>query len=128
MKGIIVKYGTFLIVPFVIVVIAITLCTLRVREKLPITLISISGQKGIAYIPLNAPSPRLIVKGDSLVLETAQSGNIKCLVTNTTIEANNIRAEVDISSMKEFRGNTLCSAYLVIREIPMLELVIQKVL
>ena len=40
----------------------------------------------------------------------------------------NIRAEVDISSMKEFRGNTLCSAYLVIREIPMLELVIQKVL
>jgi len=30
----------------------------------------------------------------------------------------NIRAEVDISSMKEFRGNTLCSAYLVIREIP----------
>lgn len=126
MKGIIVKYGTFLIVPFVIVIIAITLCTLRVREKLPITLISVSGQKGIAYIPLNAP--RLIVKGDSLVLETAQSGNIKCLITNTTIEANNIRAEVDISSMKEFRGNTLCSAYLVIREIPMLELVIQKVL
>lgn len=125
MKGIIVKYGTFLIVPFVIVIIAITLCTLRVREKLPITLISVSGQKGIAYIP-NAP--RLIVKGDSLVLETAQSGNIKCLVTNTTIEANNIRTEVDISSMKEFRGNTLCSAYLVIREIPMLELVIQKVL
>lgn len=40
----------------------------------------------------------------------------------------NIRAEVDISSMNEFRGNTLCSAYLVIREIPMLELVIQKVL
>ena len=40
----------------------------------------------------------------------------------------NIRAEVDISSMKDFRGNTLCSAYLVIREIPMLELVIQKVL
>ena len=47
---------------------------------------------------------------------------------NTNIEANNIRAEVDISSMKEFRGNILCSAYLVIREIPMLELVIQKVL
>lgn len=40
----------------------------------------------------------------------------------------NIRAEVDISSMNEFRGNKLCSAYLVIREIPMLELVIQKVL
>ena len=40
----------------------------------------------------------------------------------------NIRAEVDISSMKEFRGNTFCSVYLVIREIPMLELVIQKVL
>ena len=38
----------------------------------------------------------------------------------------NIRAEVDISSMKEFRGNTLCSAYFVTGEIPMLELVIQK--
>lgn len=125
MKGIIVKYGTFLIVPFVIVVIAVTLCTLKVREKLPVTLVSVSGQKGIAYIPLNAQ--RLIVKGYSLVLETSQSGSIKCLVTNTTIEANNVRAEVDISSVKEFCGNTLCNAYLVIKEVPMLELVIQKV-
>lgn len=124
MKGIFVKYGTFLIVPFVIVVIAITLCTLKVREKLPVTLISISGQKGIAYIPLNAQM--LIVKGDSLVLETSQSGSIKCLVTDTKIETNNIRAEVDIDTMKEFCSNTLCNAYLVLREVPMLELVIQK--
>lgn len=125
MKGIIVKYGTFLIVPFVVAVIAVTLCTLKVREKLPVTLVSVSGQKGIAYIPLNAQ--RLIVKGYSLVLETSQSGSIKCLVTNTTIEANNVRAEVDISSVKEFCGNTLCNAYLVIKEVPMLDLVIQKV-
>ena len=125
MKGIIVKYGTFLIVPFVIVVIAITLCTLKVREKLPVTLISVSAQKGIAYIPLNAQIP--ITQGDSLVLETSQSGNIECLVTDTSMEANNIRAEVHISSMKEFCGNTLCNAYLVIKEVPMLELVIQKV-
>ena len=47
---------------------------------------------------------------------------------NTNIEANNSRAEVDRRAMKECRGNTLCSAYLVIRDIPMLELVIQKVL
>lgn len=125
MKGIIVKYGTFLIVPFVIAVIAVTLCTLKVREKLPVTLVSVSGQKGIAYIPLNAQM--LIFKGDSLVLETSQSGNIKCLITDTSMEANNIRAEVNISSMKEFCGNTLCNAYLVIKEVPMLELVIQKI-
>ena len=125
MKGIIVKYGTFLIVPFVIVVIAVTLCTLKVREKLPVTLIRVSEQKEIAYIPLNAQ--KLIVKGDSLVLETSQSGNIKCLITDTSMEANNIRAEVNISSMKEFCGNTLCNAYLVIEEVPMLELVIQKI-
>lgn len=125
MKGIIVKYGTFLIVPFVIVVIAFTLCTLKVREKLPVTLISVSAQKGIAYIPLNAQIP--ITQGDSLVLETSQLGNIKCLVTDTSMEANNIRAEVNISSMKELCGNTLCNAYLVIKEVPMLELVVQKV-
>ena len=125
MKGIIVKYGTFLIVPFVIVVIAVTLCTLKVREKLPVTLIRVSEQKGIAYIPLNAQ--RLIVKGDTLVLETSQSENIRCLVMDTRVEANNVRAEVNISSMKEFCGNTLCNAYLVIKEVPMLELVIQKV-
>lgn len=125
MKGIIIKYGTFLIVPFVIAVIAITLCTLRIREKLPVTLISVSAQKGIAYIPLNVQ--KSIAKGDSLVLETSQSGNIKCLVTDTSMEANNIRAEVNISSMKEFCGNTLCNAYLVIKEMPMLELVVQKV-
>ena len=125
MKGFIVKYGTFLIVPFVIAVIGITLCTLRVREKLPVTLIRFSNQDGIAYIPLNAQ--RFIVKGNTLVLETSQSENIKCLVMGAVIEANNVRAEVNISSVKNFGGNTICDAYLVVREVPMLELVIQKV-
>lgn len=125
MKGIIVKYGTFLIVPFVIAVIALTLCKLRVREKLPVTFVSVSNEKGIAYIPLNAQMS--IAKGDSLVLETSQSGNIKCIVTDTTIEPNNIRVGIDISSIKELGGNTLCNVYLITKEVQMLELVIQKV-
>ena len=43
------------------------------------------------------------------------------------MEENNIRVGVNISSLKEFESNTLCNAYLVIKEVPMLELVIQKV-
>lgn len=125
MKGIIVKYGTFLIVPFVIAVIALTLCKLRVREKLPVTLVSVSNEKGIAYIPQNAQMS--ISKGDSLVLETSQSGNIKCIVTDATIEPNNIRVGIDISSIKELGGNTLCNVYLITKEVQMLELVIKKV-
>ncbi len=126
MKDILVKYGTFLIVPFVIIGIAFTLCNIRVREKCPVTLVCLSDSVGIVYVPNSADIQ--IAKGKTLVVETAQYAHIECRVVNVAEEPANKRIQVLLAPVKNQERSTFFNAYIVTKEVPMSDLVLQKIL
>lgn len=127
MKNIIIKYGTFLIIPIIISGIAVILCTLKVREKFPVTLIILSNHEGIAYIPQNYNMQ--IIRDDTLMLESSQYKNeIPCLVNDIVDEQDYKRVFVEICTSDSLNKNSLCHTYITTKEIPMFDLVILKIL
>ncbi len=128
MKTLIIKYGTFLIIPFIIIGISFTLSSLKIREKSPVILVCLSSSKrmGNVFIPQNANIP--IRKGIHLVLETATYEKIECVVTSITEETANKRIQVKLCSTKEMNGNSICNAYIITKDVLMLDLILQKVL
>ena len=126
MKDLFIKYGTFLIIPFVVIGIVITLCTLRVKVKIPVTLVCLSETTGVAYIPQSTDIQ--IAKGKHILLETSQYDNIECLATEIMEEPNNKRIRVQLNSIKNMHGNSICNAYIVTKKVLMLDLVFKKIL
>ena len=124
MKEVIIKYGTFLIVPFVIAGIVLTLATLKVREKTPVTLVCLSADTGIVYVPQG--SEVQVARGKRLVLEFSQRAPIECQVAAVEEEPANKRVRVRFSTDKGMDGNSICNAYVVTGEIMMFDLVLRK--
>jgi len=120
------KYGTFLIIPIVLAGIAITLCTLKVREKIPATLICLSKDSGIVYIPQGTKIQT--AKGEHLRLETSHSAYIECQITDVAEEPANKRINVKLSYAKGMDDNSICDAYIITNEAVMLDLVFRKIL
>lgn len=120
------KYGTFLIIPFVLVGIGLALCTLKVREKVPITLVCLSKESGFVYIPQGTKIQ--ITKGECLKLETSHSTHIECKIIDVAEEPANKRVQVHLDSIEGMDGNSICDAYIITSEVVMLDLVIRKIL
>lgn len=123
---IITKYGTFLIIPFVLAGMILTLCTLKVKEKAAVTLVCLSKESGIVYIPQETNIP--IAKGERMRLETSHSVYIEGLITDVAKEPANIRVQIHLDSIEGLNGNSICNAYIITSEAIMLDSVFRKIL
>ena len=126
MKSFIVKYGTFLTLPIVIALLLLILSTLTVSMKTPVTLFAYAQNNGMLYMPKSKSFA--ISSNDTLILNCAEGTTITCAIANIHNEPESIRMHVKIKNTAALKGNTMISAYIVKNDIPMYQLILNKIL